>query len=93
MWAPEFFKTYEAFMAATFAPFHAYGLDAALRTKRTGRREPKLPGIDFTDEDNGKQVFDAYWQLQNTAAQQLHVDVPDRPNRDAVIRKSTAWAR
>ena len=81
MWDPAFFKTYERFTAATFKTFRGPGLDAALRTTRSGRGERKVPNIDFTNEDQSREVFDAYWAFQKAAKDELHLHTPV-PNED-----------
>lgn len=87
MWDPEFFKTYERFMKATFHTYRGPGLNAALRTTRQGRPEGPIEGIDFEDQNmNTPEVFDAYWAFEKDAARELHVDIPQLPDRNETLR-------
>jgi hypothetical protein len=74
----DFLNAYDKFMVQTFSTFSGLNKDAKLRTTST-RPDRGPTTVEFTEEDNRANIFDAYWELQKRAAKTLDTEIDAKP--------------
>lgn len=86
----KFLAAYKRFMDETYQPFGGWARDARLRTSGIRPNDRASTGASFTGEDNRASIYDAYWELQKQAAEELDANLTtsnSQEQRDAVLNK------
>jgi hypothetical protein len=73
----EFFSRYQKFINAAYKTGTGWGKDALLRTRQIRPLDKELPDVTFTNEDNSREIYNAYVQLMKFSGQEMDVEIRD----------------